>query len=259
MGYRGLRQVYKATIVPQLLFGCSAWYAPKGREGEYKTKQVRKITAIQHRAARVITGAFRAESQAALEVEAYLAPIKLQLEEATIASYTRIAASPLYTTIQDIRRTPQREGVGEAWRHMPELWTPLEAHYYRHSLLVGRETADNMEKKISYLTAPWWKAPVIAIKENAEAAIETHNAILLRSRDLLVVYTDGSGINGKIGAASVAPKIGAIKQAYMGTEATSIVYAAELEGIHMALETTIWAGQERGIIFSDSQAALKAI
>jgi ribonuclease HI len=259
MGYRGLRQVYKATIVPQLLYGCSAWYTPEGREGRYRIKQVKKIAAIQHRAARIITGAFRATSQAALEVEAYLAPIKSQLEETTITSYMRIAASPLYTLIESIRRTPYREEAGEAWRYTSKLWTPLEAHHYRYSRIVGRETADNIEKRIPYITAPWWKAPIVAIKEDAKTAAETHNAILQRSMDLLIVYTDGSGINGKIGAASVAPQIGVTRQAYMGTEATSTVYAAELEGIHMALETAIWAGQERGIIFSDSQAALKAI
>jgi ribonuclease HI len=97
----------------------------------------------------------------------------------------------------------------------------------------------------------------IIIKET-ETAIETHNTILTRSGDLLIVYTDGSGINEKVGAAAVTLQ-GDTRQAYMGEDIESTVYAAELEGIRMALEITSRAEKDKGIIFSDSQAALKAI
>ena len=51
-----------------------------------------------------------------------------------------------------------------------------------------------------------------------------------------MIYTDGSGINGKIGAAAVIPQLDTIKKAYMGEETVSTVYSAELEVIRMALE-----------------------
>jgi ribonuclease HI len=99
----------------------------------------------------------------------------------------------------------------------------------------------------------------VIIKEDATIATEIHNKILERSRDLLIAYADGSGINGKIGAAAVTLQTGTMKQAYMGTNTTSTVYVAELEGIRMALETAAEIRWARGIVFSDSQAALKAI
>jgi ribonuclease HI len=256
---KGLRQIYNATIIPQLLYGSSAWYTPRTEDSRYREKRIEKLATIQYRAARIITGAFRATSKPALNAEVYLMPVELRLEEAAIATYMRIAASPLYTLIQSIRRIPNWEYVRENWRHFPKLRTPLEIHHDRCRVRLGCETIENLEKRIPYPTAPWWKAPTIAIKEEAKAAIETHNIILLRSRDLLIVYTDGSGINGKTGAAAVAPQIGVIRQAYMGEETASTVYAAELEGIRMALEIAIEAEKERGIIFSDSQTALNAI
>jgi hypothetical protein len=45
---------------------------------------------------------------------------------------------------------------------------------------------------------------MITIKEEAKIAIKMHNIILLRSSDLLIVYTDGSSINRKVGAVAVA-------------------------------------------------------
>jgi hypothetical protein len=45
----------------------------------------------------------------------------------------------------------------------------------------------------------------------------------------------------------------------MGEETVSTIYATELKGIRMALEIAIRAEKERGIIFLDSQAALKVI
>jgi ribonuclease HI len=77
--------------------------------------------------------------------------------------------------------------------------------------------------------------------------------------EALIVYTDGSGINSKMGAAAVAPQLEIIRQAFMGDETVSTVYSAELEGIHMALRIAQSQNYSQIIIFSDSQSALKAI
>ena len=54
----------------------------------------------------------------------------------------------------------------------------------------------------------------------------------------LAIYTDGSGINGKVGAVAVVPELNKTSLAYMGRESTSMVYTAELQGILMALQMT---------------------
>ena len=82
----------------------------------------------------------------------------------------------------------------------------------------------------------------------------------------LAVYTDGSGINGKVGAAAVLPERQRIAQAYLGNEAAAIVYAAELQGILMVLQLICDEAREgsrwryrRATIFTDSQAAIRAV
>jgi hypothetical protein len=50
------------------------------------------------------------------------------------------------------------------------------------------------------------------------------------------VYTNGSGIKGEIGSAAVYLLLQQIRSAYMGPDTLSTVYAAELQGISLALQ-----------------------
>ena len=78
----------------------------------------------------------------------------------------------------------------------------------------------------------------------------------------LFVYADGSGINNHVGTAAVSPLARCTKLTYMGDSEISTVYAAELQGIRLALEIAD-EDAERGnkrdklIIFTDNQAAIR--
>ena len=76
---------------------------------------------------------------------------------------------------------------------------------------------------------------------------------------MVQIYTDGSRINEEIGAAMYCHRDQHIKQWYLGKNSKSMVYAGELEAIHMAITQVKDLSQMESRIFSDSQAAMKSL
>lgn len=66
---------------------------------------------------------------------------------------------------------------------------------YHHNL-------QTLERRIPFPTLPWDKPPTVHISASAELAIANHNS-LITNNNHLAIYTDGSGINGDIGASAV--------------------------------------------------------
>ena len=59
-----------------------------------------------------------------------------------------------------------------------------------------------IEKRVAYVIAPWWIPLQTIIAEDEKQARENHQAVL--DSGSFRVYTDGSGINNRIGAAAFA-------------------------------------------------------
>lgn len=77
----------------------------------------------------------------------------------------------------------------------------------------------------------------------------------------MLFYTDGSGINGQIGAVSVLPAMNLTIRAYLGEAHLVTVYSGELVGILLALRTAkdhLWL-KTKILIFTDNQASIQAI
>ncbi|KAJ5313174.1 uncharacterized protein N7443_000058 [Penicillium atrosanguineum] len=170
---------------------------------------------------------------------------------------------PQYTPLSIQGYTPNDERYWAGW-------TPMEAQAWKTGGCLTAPPGTltrHWESRKAFVQAPW-QAPPEVIIEDREVAVKRHDQILAigwRERPV-ILYTDGSGIEGRIGAAAIVDLEDQHAHSQMGDENTSTVYAAELRAIEMALalvleSTEPWAEQAKNrlIIFADSQAALKAL
>ena len=124
-----------------------------------------------------------------------------------------------------------------------------------------------MERRLAHVQPPWWLPISIKIATSGEQALENHNNIAADPNNI-IIYTDGSGIDGRIGLSAVyasqvsagwVPLILQTRKAFLGTEREFIVYFGELWGIIMALEIIAKDDSNRpAIIFVDNQSAIKS-
>tara|TARA_R110002003_G_scaffold1780_2_gene23516 strand:+ start:2885 stop:3280 length:396 start_codon:yes stop_codon:yes gene_type:complete len=76
-----------------MMYACSIWNNASTRGGTYTQKTLEILQSIQARAARAICGAYRATSNAALDIEAHLLPIEEQIWKHNADVVTRLLSS----------------------------------------------------------------------------------------------------------------------------------------------------------------------
>ena len=258
-GTANLRHVYKAMIVPQMLYGCSAWFIPSNGPSSRGAAMVSAIQRIQRRAAQTITGAFRTTAGAAVDVEAHLLPVRQLLEQTALEATVRIRTTPLY----DDMASPQANSNPRRATRKRNTLSPLDQ--FAETLERKYQVQpDRLEKRRPHVVPPWWSPPFVRIAQSAEVAIHEHDDTELGT---VCLYTDGSSIGGHVGAAAVAPAFHGgttvKRMEYMGLATTSTVYAAELKGLALALQIVLeihgTTTPGRCTIFTDNQAALQAL
>jgi ribonuclease HI len=122
---------------------------------------------------------------------------------------------------------------------------------------------DKQEPIPPFITPPWQRGPHTYIDNDADKARERHDRECAANKSLSI-YTDGSGIEGEIGSAAVCPLIQQTRTVHMGSDIQSTVYAAELQGISLALQIAqgyvSGYGERKDIaIYTDNQAAIWSI
>jgi ribonuclease HI/exonuclease III len=252
-----LRRIYEGTALPQMMYACSIWTNENGKKHTYTKKALDVLQSIQARAARIICGAFRATSRAALDIEAFLLPIEQQIWKHNADTITRLLsckhiADTAGLPPTDATTMTERKKHTSSWRRI----------YSEMKETLGQDLT-RQEPIPPFITPPWQPGPKIHIDKNDETARERHDRETATGQDLSI-YTDGSGIDNKIGAAAVCPHMEQTRSAYLGLSTTSTVYAAELYGISLALriaeEYADRNGSRRNIaIYTDNQAAIWSV
>jgi ribonuclease HI len=174
--------------------------------------------------------------------------------ETSLHTALRILSTPLYNYIDPL------QGVSTI--------NPLK-HHVRTLQTCYKIQPKYIEHRYPYVTTPWWKPPQVTLDRTPEEATTQHGIICAR-KDTTCIYTDGSGIDGHVGAAAVvllepSSKTSPILRKrihYMGKDTESIVYAAELKGISLALQTLqddTHVLRNKVVIFTDNQSALQTV
>lgn len=254
IGFKDLRKIYNGVAVPQMFYACLIWSNSSSPSYTYTNKTLNKLKSTQARAARIISGVFKAIASAALDIEVYLTPIKQQIWKHNAKMLATILSSE-DALVRDWVIPQVNTGRG------PTTYTsPLKAISQDLSRKQAIDRTE-IETIIPYITPPWWLCPQTYI-DNTEAATSRHQKETRKTSKNVHIYTDGSCINRKVGAAAVCLRTGHRKESYMGLETTSTVYAAELQGISLALsiadaDTSINEKESKIIIYADNQAAIR--
>ena len=113
----------------------------------------------------------------------------------------------------------------------------------------------DLETIVPYIRPPWWSLKAsIHIDADKETAEAHHLRTISQLDDTTVqIYTDGSGINEGIGAAMYCHTDQQVEQRYLGKSSESMVYAGELEAIHMAVTHVKDLTQMESRIFPEEQ------
>lgn len=222
--------------------------------GRKKSQLADMLKSAQGKAAKVTTGAYKGTSLQALDVEAFLIPIDHVLEQLALKAMVRLQSTPAYETVAKIRLGLSKRSKEAASRKKPPLELLEDIYTSRYGSL------DNIEKLVPIIVMPDWIPPPTDILPRRQA-VKEWKRICAKGEGM--IYTDGSGINNKIGAAMVCGDTTVMR--YMGSSLFFTVYSAELLGILMAMSyiKAIYCHPRQTIsvfhIFVDNQAAITTI
>ncbi|KAK0368799.1 reverse transcriptase [Colletotrichum limetticola] len=242
---REMRTIYRGVAIPQMTYACSLWSNSGWGKMGYTNRTLNRLQRLQARAARTMCGAYRATSFPALDVEMHLLPVEQQIWKHNIDTISRVGMAEV-TARREMKISP-RQTITNRIRDGQDVTN--EQHEHEHIP--------------PFITPPWWQGPRIHIAGGTEQAEKEHERCLEKNTDAAHIYTDGSGIDGQIGAAAVCTTTQQTRKSHMGDDTTSTVYAGELQGIVLALEMAQADnknGNHRSKVFihTDNQAAIRS-
>ena len=250
---RHMRKLYLAVVRPRMLYGADVFLGPALRSDSFKNKKgsraaLRKLAAIQRSAALLIVGGLHTSPTDSLDIHANLLPFHLMVDKVRFQAALRLATLPI--------SHPLHKPVHQAaHRFVKRHHSPLHELMHRFKLKPKL-----MEKISASRQGPKWEPDLaIRIADNKELAKQEDTA----DETPIKVYTDGSGLEGRIGAAAVLYRNGVLKgkrRMQLGSTKHHTVYEGEGVGMLLGLELIREERRVEGMVSmgTDNTAAIIA-
>jgi ribonuclease HI len=247
-----MRRLYLSICVPQMLYGADVFLKPLETTSTGKVRErgvVKQLRTIQRKAALKITGALSSTPTEVLDVYANLLPIVELINKTREAAALRLATLPSTHPLHDetMHHAPAKRKKDNSTIH--ELMQLLPHHPRELERIPAVRRLAITPPNIDTVIPPDKKT---AVKEEAE------------DRARWKVYSDGSGLDGQIGAAAVLYKDGreiASANVHLGGIDEHTVYEGEAVGSGLGLELLRKQESVEGSVTMviDNQAATRAV
>jgi ribonuclease HI len=251
-----MRQLYIAVAIPRMTYAADVWYIPpykatvtsKRRQGSVTFTD--KLRSIQRQALITILGAMRTTAGDALEAHAFVLPIHLLFLKVCHRAAVRLATLPSSHPLHSfVRRASQRF----VKRHKSSL------HHLFHSTKVNPtlfETILPVRRRPNY--RPYLTSTIDDDRDKAKKQADDLRAMRV------VVYADGSGYKGGIGAAAslwVNGRKTKTLRFFLGKDSEHTVYEAEIIGVILGLQLLKSYSKriKETVIGIDNQAVIQAL
>jgi ribonuclease HI len=251
-----IRQLYTTVAIPIFTYAADVWFtdihpSSSGLIRLGSVALVKKLSAVQRQATRLITGSLRTAAGDVLESHANLLPIELLFKKILFRSATRLASlPPTHPLFQPIRNA--------AKRYVKKHRSPLHNLFH-----LTKVTPNSIESISTVRRRPNYKKKFSThIAQDKEKALTAANTL---HKSKYTVYSDGSGFEGGAGAAAVMYINQVESQSlwlHLGPMSGHTVYEGELVGLCLAFHILLslpFTLRSRVIIGTDNQAAVKAL
>jgi ribonuclease HI len=248
--YQQTRNLFTSVVAPRMDHAAIIWHKPTKQGQIIPPSSTTKLDSAQRTAIKAILGTFRTTPSTALQIETSLPPTHLRLRNKVRQSYTRMHTSPL---TNPVKAAILKASTSTSKSHI----TPFE--YIMR--VFPQYTRGEMETIKPFPRPPWWIPPFTTNEFGNKKSAKAKHSAQTHDPDTLCIYTDGSAINGHVGAAAYCPTTSETKRQYLGTTQQHNVYSVELTGFELAIDIAKESPTHftKCIIYADSQAAVQGI
>ena len=249
------KRLFTSVVLPRIMYAIDIWCTPTssahpGPRATGTAKVTKQITSIQRAGALAITGGLRTSPTDALNANSHLLPAPLAISKWCHRAHVRMATLPKDHPLSKLVNWRRTCGTK---RHRGPL----------QNLASIYELDTRKMEKIPTTT----RNPSVTGKLPFKISIPASKEVLAReaaaAKEEIQVYSDGSALNGKVGAAAILIRKNRPDRTlhlHLGLEAEHTVHKAEIVGILLALHliSTEKRSNTTCAIAVDNQAAIQA-